>query len=249
MDAGITLLESSSATVTGNVFEKNAFGTRISVGSKDNLFRSNLFSDNGLSVNLYEGIDVPYDLPTGRPTDNLFDANEFREEGLVVDAQNTDGLQFTNNLFLSSASSFSFEDSTAVLLKENFGMDDSEFKVVSTCFDPLTDLQVQEVNDNTCDVPGKVLDFASPTSCSSPSPTSTPSLSPSLSPTPSPSLSPSIPTTTPSSIPIPRSSIMFESVSVTTTASPTFALGSSGSTKIEVGKSFVLIFLGVFVLA
>ena len=86
-DAGITLLESSWATITGNVFERNVFGTRISVGSKENVFRSNIFAENEqYSVNLYEGTDVPQDLMTGRPTDNLFVKNEFREEGDVIDA-------------------------------------------------------------------------------------------------------------------------------------------------------------------
>lgn len=241
MDAGITLLESSWATVQGNVFERNAFGTRISVGSKENLFISNIFSENEVGVNLYEGTDIPQHLMTGRPTDNLFYANEFREEGEVVNAQNTDGLQFVKNLFLYSTSAFSFEDSTAVLFRENVGIEGlTHFTISSTCFDPLTDL----VHVDVCDFPGKVLDFdTNPTGSPTSSPTGIPSVHPTSTPTCSPTGSQSgrpSRSETPSSIP--RTS------TVTSTSSPTgFSLGSSGSRR--VGEVVSGVRLGIFVLS
>ena len=199
-DAGITLLESSWATISDNIFERNLFGTRISVGSKKNTFTSNSFSENLHSVNLYEGSDIPQDLMSGRPTDNLFYANDFVEEGEVINAQETDGLQFVANTFYSPTLSINLEDSTAVLFKDNKGFPsdglDIGFNVENSCFDPLTDLYFDDVVDNLCESPGKVLEISSLSPTGTNSFTLSPTLSPtgiSLSPTASPtgiSLSP-----------------------------------------------------------
>lgn len=198
-DAGITLLESSWATISDNIFERNLFGTRISVGSKENTFASNSFSENLHSVNLYEGSDIPQDLVSGRPTDNLFYANDFVEEGEVINAQDTDGLQFVANTFYSPTLSINLEDSTAVLFKDNKGIPSDEhgigFNVENSCFDPLTDLFFDDVVDNLCEFPGKVLEISTGSPTASPTGTNLPSsLSPtasSLSPTASPTSSPS----------------------------------------------------------
>lgn len=194
LDAGITLLESSWATVTENVFERNAFGTRISVGSKENFFGYNQFSNNEVSVNLYEGNDLPQDLMTGRPTDNLFYKNRFENlVEVVLTTQNTDGLQFIKNTF-SMNSEITLEDSVSVLFKDNIGLNNNnitELDVRNSCFDPLTDLENVQVVENVCDFPGKVLDLSlSPTSSPTWSPTSSPTWNPSMSPTWNPSTSP-----------------------------------------------------------
>ncbi|CAM9219249.1 unnamed protein product, partial [Sphacelaria rigidula] len=146
-DAGITLLEYSWATVTNNTFQRNLFGTSISVGSQENVFVSNRFSENVYTVNMYEGSDVPQDLVTGRPTNNYFFSNEFvsedeHKEAPIIDIDSTDGVQFVDNVLLMHPSSeFRFEDSTSVLFKDNQGIGQGlELTVVDSCFDPLTDL-------------------------------------------------------------------------------------------------------------
>ena len=43
-DAGIALMESFNAEVSGNTFESNKYGVRLSVGCADNVFSGNLIN-------------------------------------------------------------------------------------------------------------------------------------------------------------------------------------------------------------
>lgn len=42
-DAGMAMLESSNANISGNVFENNKYGIRMSVGCEGNLVKDNTF--------------------------------------------------------------------------------------------------------------------------------------------------------------------------------------------------------------
>lgn len=44
-DAGMAMLESSNADISGNVFEGNKYGIRMSVGCTENLVTNNTFSN------------------------------------------------------------------------------------------------------------------------------------------------------------------------------------------------------------
>ena len=42
-DAGMAMLESSNADISGNVFENNKYGIRMSVGCTENMVHNNTF--------------------------------------------------------------------------------------------------------------------------------------------------------------------------------------------------------------
>lgn len=44
-DAGMAMLESSHADISGNVFEGNKYGIRMSVGCTENVVHNNIFSN------------------------------------------------------------------------------------------------------------------------------------------------------------------------------------------------------------
>ena len=44
-DAGLALMESFNADVSGNTFENNKYGVRMSVGCANNIFYENVFDD------------------------------------------------------------------------------------------------------------------------------------------------------------------------------------------------------------
>ena len=44
-DAGMALMESFNADVSGNTFENNKYGVRMSVGCANNIFYENVFDD------------------------------------------------------------------------------------------------------------------------------------------------------------------------------------------------------------
>ena len=149
-DAGITLLESSWARVKNNVIQDNYYGTRISVGSRENEFSSNEFIGNEkYSVYLYDGSDAPDVWATGRPQGNVFEGNDISGEGELVKCVNSDNLDLVGNNFELfdfemgnvSRSKLVFTNSREMYLESNVGL--NVFEIVAdeaSCFHPLSDM-------------------------------------------------------------------------------------------------------------
>ena len=142
-DAGVTFLESSDSIISGNVFERNLFGTRISVGSRNNVFTNNKFLDNSeYDVYMYEGNDLPVDLDTGRPTNLVFYKNVMGSSGSSIRIDQSDEIQFVENTLGEDGfvSSFELHESTNVLFVGNSILGEVDFVSSLSCTDPQSDM-------------------------------------------------------------------------------------------------------------
>eukprot|EP00904_Undaria_pinnatifida_P005755 jgi/Undpi1/2309/HiC_scaffold_13.g05693.m1 len=139
-DAGIAMLESFDAEVSGNTLKDNKYGIRLSVASADNVFSQNKISGSSqYSVYLYGGNDVPETTSSSRPQYNKFEGNTITGGGESMRVADSDGTQFVDNTFVDAATT-RFDDSADTLVSGNAGLEDIKIKVVnSACFDGKSD--------------------------------------------------------------------------------------------------------------
>eukprot|EP00904_Undaria_pinnatifida_P012534 jgi/Undpi1/8410/HiC_scaffold_25.g10878.m1 len=139
-DAGLALLESFDADVSGNTFQDNKYGIRLSVASADNVFSKNEISGSSrYSVYLYDGNDEPETTSSPRPQYNSFTGNTITGGGESMRVADSDGTRFIDNTFEDAATT-RFDGSTDTLMSGNTGLDGIKIRVVnSACFDGKSD--------------------------------------------------------------------------------------------------------------
>ncbi|CAM9370594.1 unnamed protein product, partial [Hapterophycus canaliculatus] len=129
-DAGLAMLESSNAEISGNVFEDNKYGVRMSVGCTDNLVTNNTFSNTSkYAIYTYQGSDLPDVQVTGRSQDNVFDSNTVMGGPQAIKLKQSDGTHITNNVF-SEPGTIEFNSTTNNVITGNDGLDDEGTEVL-----------------------------------------------------------------------------------------------------------------------
>eukprot|EP00904_Undaria_pinnatifida_P005796 jgi/Undpi1/2346/HiC_scaffold_13.g05729.m1 len=140
-DAGIALMESFNAEVSGNTFESNKYGVRLSVGCADNVFSGNLINGSTkYNVYTYEGSDSPFVVDSGRVKDNIVMDNMIiggGKESVKLKAAN--GTQLIDNTF-DDPTKIRFDNSYETLISGNTGLDNVKLRVTyGSCFAEGTD--------------------------------------------------------------------------------------------------------------
>lgn len=127
VDAGISLVETSRTTVSGNEIYDNKYGIRLVLGSNDNVMSINTVKENFQhDIYLYLGpatdeTSVPGN--TGINIGNTFDSNEITslsETKYPVDITDSQDTALTENACVGSGA-FRFIRSTGTRLSGNYG--------------------------------------------------------------------------------------------------------------------------------
>ncbi|CAM9879543.1 unnamed protein product, partial [Sphacelaria rigidula] len=136
-DAGMALMESSRAEVSGNIFTNNKYGVRLSVGCSENRIEDNAVEDSiEYGFYTYEGSDLPEVMDTGRNQRNVFVNNIVRGGPQSIKFGKSDHTWVITNTF-EDAKIIQFEDCTETWVTNNSGLDDVEVKVQEgSCFAP-----------------------------------------------------------------------------------------------------------------
>eukprot|EP00752_Nemacystus_decipiens_P012441 g11022.t1 len=136
-DAGVAMLESSNADISGNVFENNKYGIRMSVGCTENMVYNNSFYNTSkYALYTYEGSDPPDVQVSGFSQDNVFDSNYVFGGPQAIKFKESDGSHVTNNVF-TDPGVIEWTNSTRNVVTGNVGLDgeDVEVVLVDACFD------------------------------------------------------------------------------------------------------------------
>eukprot|EP00903_Cladosiphon_okamuranus_P009971 g9457.t1 len=147
-DAGLSLVETSRCSVAENNFEDNRWGLRIILGSSDNVFDSNILTENTNSdIYSYYGAaeEVPEVSPfTGINTNNVYSNNAVTHlVKTTVDIEDSDSTELSGNTFSGNdnGAHFVFLRSTNTHVVDNTGdaangeLDD----ITDSCFTPESD--------------------------------------------------------------------------------------------------------------
>eukprot|EP00752_Nemacystus_decipiens_P005724 g5181.t1 len=147
-DAGISLVETSRCSVDENTLEDNRWGLRIILGSTDNVFDSNIITENTYSdIYAYYGAaeEVPEVDPfTGINVNNVYSNNIVTHlVKTTVDIEDSDGTELSGNTFSGNdnGAHFVFLRSTNTHVVDNVGdaangeLDD----ITDSCFTPESD--------------------------------------------------------------------------------------------------------------
>ena len=143
-EAGIAMQGSSYGVVAGNMLMQNAINLRVSSGSTDNLFDSNVIRrGTEYDISVYDGTDPLVHRDSGRPNNNVFFKNKFegprRDDG-GVHITNADGIQFVENLIFDGPWHFRIEDSAHFVFSGNHGYDRVSTSLDGdSCVDPVSD--------------------------------------------------------------------------------------------------------------
>eukprot|EP00903_Cladosiphon_okamuranus_P020616 g18926.t1 len=138
-DAGMAMLESSNAEISGNVFEGNKYGIRMSVGCTENMVYNNTFSNTTkYALYTYEGSDAPDVQVTGRSQYNVFDSNLVIGGPQAIKLKESDGSNVTNNVFVDPVL-IEWSNSTKNVVTGNIGLEDAEVKLVEPACFAVTD--------------------------------------------------------------------------------------------------------------
>ncbi|CAN0067101.1 unnamed protein product [Ectocarpus sp. 6 AP-2014] len=135
-DAGMAMLESSNAEISGNIFEGNKYGIRMSVGCRDNFVSNNTMTNTSqYAIYTYQGSDPAEVQPTGRSQDNIFDSNTVVGGPQAIKLKESDGTRITNNVFYEPGL-VEFSNTTENVVTGNVGLEDAtEVELVEpACF-------------------------------------------------------------------------------------------------------------------
>eukprot|EP00904_Undaria_pinnatifida_P008377 jgi/Undpi1/466/HiC_scaffold_1.g00462.m1 len=145
-DAGMAMLESSNASISGNVFEHNKYGVRMSVGCSGNMVSNNtIFNTTNYAIYTYLGSDPPNVGDNGFPQNNVFEGNHIRGGPQALKIKQASGTQIVNNNF-SEPMKIEWQNSTGNVVVGNEGLHDNstEVRLYQTCFDVTDEVVLAE---------------------------------------------------------------------------------------------------------
>ncbi len=127
-DSGIAIFDSHSNTIRNNNSHDNKNGMRFSVGSSNNLIQDNIIDDSSsYGMYFFKGSDAPTEVGDGRPKNNRFINNTITDSSIYgIKLREADNNLFQDNDFINNGKTLLLEAATGNRFLNNLISDNDD---------------------------------------------------------------------------------------------------------------------------